>query len=128
GGRTHQLYDLAAAALGTFDDRVKLLLADQFGYRDPANGRIAGERDHRVAVSTHEQRLNVSYRYPELHRQECTVPRRIEYTRHAHDAFARESARHIGHVRHDVERIGNDHEDRVRTQGRELFGNRAHDL
>ena len=54
-----QVDDFRAAVAGALDDRIDLILRQQFADRDARGGGVGGERHHRVAVAAQHVGLHI---------------------------------------------------------------------
>src|SRR5208337_4019441 len=120
--------DFGAAVAGALDDAVERGLVHEFGDGDTGDGRIAGQRDHGVAVSTENEGGYVFDADFEFLRDEGAEAGGVEDAGHADDALARESTQLVRGLRHGVEWIGDDDEDAVRRVMHDLADYVAHDF
>src|SRR3546814_1754189 len=80
--------DLATAGAGALDDGIDLRLGrpaqlDEVGNGDAADGRVGGDRDHRVAMAAKHEGGDVLDRDVELLGEEVAEARGIEHAGHA---------------------------------------------
>ena len=93
----------------------------QLGDRDAGDGRVARQRDHRVAVAAEDEGVGVLDRHAELLGDERPEAGGVEDAGHAQDALAREARGLQRHVAHRVERVGDDDQDRIGRVRRRLL-------
>ena len=125
--------DLAAAAAGTLDDRVDLVLRrpahlDEVGDRDPGDGRIFDHRHHRVAVAAEHERRDVLDADVELLGEEGAKARTVEHAGHADDHLRREAGEFAQRPHHRVERVGDADDEGVGGVLANALADRLHDL
>src|SRR5713101_2239723 len=63
--RLEQVDDLDAAVARALHDGVDLLIGEELGDRDAGDGRVARQRDHRVAVPAQNEGVGVGDRHPQ---------------------------------------------------------------
>ncbi len=100
----------------------------QFGDRNASDRRVAGKRNHGVAVSAEDEGVDVFDADFQFLGDEGAEAGGIEHAGHADHALAREAAELVGGLGHGVERVGDDDEDAVRRVLHDLADHIAHDL
>ena len=91
------------------------------------DGRVARQRDHRVAVTAEDERVGVLDADAQLHRDERPESGRVEDAGHPEDPLPREPGRLERDVAHRVERVRDDDQDRVWRVLHRLLDDRADD-
>src|SRR5688572_17936000 len=133
GARAHQLRNLRPTVRGPGADFIELGLAQpphghQLRQRDAGHGRIARERDHRVAVPAQDEGVDVLDGNVELHGNEGPHPGRVQDPGHTHDALPRKAAQPVDRLAHGVERVGHGDDHAVGRVLHDLLGDRLHDF
>ena len=111
GAGLQQGDDLAAAAAGALDDGVELLLRqpahlDEVRQRHAADGRVADQRHHVVAVAAERHGVHVLDGDAELLGEEVAEAGRVEHAGHADDLVLRQAGGLLQRPDHRVERVG----------------------
>ena len=123
-----QADDLGAAVAGTVDDVVQLAGGDELRDRHAADGGVARQRDHVVAVAAHDQGLDVFDAAPDFLGDEGAVTGHVEYAGLADDAVGRQVGGFPGGVDHRVERVRHDDQHAVGALLDGFGGDLADDL
>src|SRR5450759_2821618 len=120
-------HHLSAAVAGPLDELLDPLRAHQLRDGDAADGRVARQRHHRVAVTAKDEATDVADADLELRGDEGAEPGRVQDAGHADDAFGREAGRLERYVAHRVEWVRHDDDDRARADGGSLLHDGPHD-
>ena len=114
GAGLEEGHDLCPAVRGPLLEGLDPLGRQELGDRHAGDGRVARQRDHRVAVAAEDEGVGVGDADAELLGDERPEAGRVEDARHAEDALARKAGRLEGNVAHRVEGVRDDDQDRVR--------------
>ena len=114
GAGAHELDDLAAAALRPLDDGLDGLVVHQFGQRDAADGRVARQRHHGVAVAAHQHCLDVFGRHVQCLGKESPVAGSVKDTGHAHYFVPGFFGNQVRLVCHDIQWVRHHDDDGLR--------------
>src|SRR5213594_1128760 len=123
-----QRHDLAARLPRALLDLLELLRREERGDRDAADGRVAPDGHHVVAVAAEDHRLHVGDRDPELGGEERAVAGGVEDARHADHLLLREAGALLHERHHRVERVGEHDDERLGRVRLDVVGHRADDL
>src|SRR5580698_10459566 len=121
-------YDLSPAVAGPLHQALDRSLIHQLGDWYPSHRGIAWQRHHRVSMAAEHKRGYILHRHLQLFGNEGTETGRIENSSHADDPLAVELCKLESRLRHRIQRIGNDDQDRVRRSRYSLADNLRHDL
>src|ERR1035438_1217233 len=122
------LYDLGASVASALHDAIKRGLVHQLRDRNARDCRIAGKRDHGVAVPSENECVHVLDADLEFLRDKSAETRRVEHSGHPNHTLAWEPADLISGLRHGIKRIRHDNQNAVRRVVYDLADNVAHDL
>ena len=119
-GRTalEQRDDLGTAVDGAVDERVDSSCVEALGQGAVADGRLARQRHHRVAVGAGHERVDGADGGAGLLGDGVGEARRVEHPAHADDARRGEARDLPGEVGHDVERVGDAEQNGARVRHR----------
>src|SRR3989475_1144233 len=123
-----QVDDFRAAVPGAFDDLIELLLRHQLRHRNARDRSIARHRHHRVPMPAQNKPLDVLDGDVESLGDERPVARRVENACHANHAVFGEPAHPERRLRHSVQGIRHNDQDRVRGVFHRLLDGALDDL
>jgi hypothetical protein len=105
-----------------------VLLLEELHHRDAADGRVADERHHVVAVAAERDGGDVLHGDAELPGDERREARGVEHAGLADDAVVREARDALAERHHRVERVRDHDDEGVRGVLLDALGHRRHDL
>ena len=117
------LHDLGSAAAGPLDDRIELRLGHELRDGNSAHRRVGNQWHHCITVTAEHHRLNIADGDVERFGKEGAITRRVQNPRHAEHALAGKSGDLHCDVRHHIERVRDDNQNRVRRSRPDLLGN-----